>query len=404
MRLATLARLACLPAAALAACGSSHNAGTRAIPTVTVRSASAPTSTTTPQTHDPGRVQQSNSTLLQRLSLSQLAGQRIIYAYRGVLPPSSLLARVRHGEAAGVVFFGPNVASRSQLRATVRELEAANTASPVHAPLLMMVDQEGGLVRRLPGAPEQSEKQIGESTHAKRRARRAGYGAAINLASAGLNVNLAPVLDVFRRPGNFIDQYERSYAANPGLVGQLGRSFIEAQQHARVAATAKHFPGLGAAGRHENTDEEPVTLHLSLSQLRAIDEAPYRSAISAGVRLVMLSWATYPALDPHLPAGLSATVIGGELRRRLGYRGVTITDSLGAEALNAFGGPSERAALAAAAGDDLLLCSARTVNSNSPMIGIAALHGIVSAIASREVSRAAAEQAAARVISLRVGV
>jgi beta-N-acetylhexosaminidase len=267
----------------------------------------------------------------------------------------------------------------------------------------MMVDQEGGPVRRLPGAPEQSEKQIGESEGGEARARQAGHGAAINLARAGLNVNLAPVLDIFRHPGNFIDQYERSYGSSPRFVSQLSRSFIEAQQQAGVAATAKHFPGLGAAGRHENTDEGPVALHLPLSQLRATDELPYRTAISAGVRLVMLSWATYPALDPTLPAGLSPTVIGGELRRRLRYRGVTVTDSLEAGALNAFGGPAERAALAGAAGEDLLLCSARTVNANSPAIGVAALHGVVSAIASREVGRASAEEAAARVISLRLG-
>jgi beta-N-acetylhexosaminidase len=110
----------------------------------------------------------------------------------------------------------------------------------------------------------------------------------------------------------------------------------------------------------------------------------------------MLSWAIYPALDPSLPAGLSPTVIGGELRRRLGYRGVTVTDSLEAGALDAFGGPAERAAAAAAAGADLLLCSARTVDANSPLIGIGALHGLASSIASGEADRPSAEQAAAR--------
>jgi beta-N-acetylhexosaminidase len=341
-------------------------------------------------------------TQFKRLSPNQLAGQRIIYAYGGLTPPSSLLNRIRHGEAAGVICFGPNIASRSQLRATTLELQRANASSPIHAPLLLMTDQEGGLVRRLPGAPEQSEKRIGESEGAQAGVRQAGYGAAINVASAGLDVNLAPVLDVVRRAGNFIDQYERSYGSSPGRVSQLGRSFIEGEQQAGVAATAKHFPGLGAAGRHEKTDEGPVTLRLSLSGLRAVDEAPYRHAIAAGVRLVMLSWATYPALDPRVPAGLSSAVIGGELRRHLRYRGVTVTDSLEAGALDAFGGPAERAAAAASAGADLLLCSARTVHANSPMIGIAALRGLASAIASGEVDRARAEQAAARIISLRL--
>lgn len=74
-------------------------------------------------------------------------------------------------------------------------------------------------------------------------------------------------------------------------------------------ATAKHFPGLGSAGASQNTDLKPVTLNVSKSNLRAIDELPYTPAISAGVKLVMLSWAVYPALDASLPAGLSPTIV-----------------------------------------------------------------------------------------------
>jgi beta-N-acetylhexosaminidase len=210
------------------------------------------------------------------------------------------------------------------------------------------------------------------------------------------------VLDVARRPGNFMDQYERSYGSNPLLVGELGQSFITAQQATSVAATAKHFPGLGAAARTDNTDERAVVLNLRLHELRAVDEAPYRLAIAAGVRLVMLSWAIYPALDARLPAGLSATIIQQELRRRLGFRGVTVTDSLEAGALDGFGGPAQRGVLAAAAGADLVLCSARTVQANTPTVGVAALHRIASAIAAGQISRTSAEQAAARVIALRI--
>jgi beta-N-acetylhexosaminidase len=369
---------------------------------VTVTSAAAPMPAARVQVRDAGSVTAVRPALLQRLSVSQLAGQRIIYAYRGLTPPSSLLNRISRGEAAGVIFFAPNVASRSQLRSAVLELKRANASSPVNAPLLLMTDQEGGLLRRLPGPPEQSEKQIGESEDAALRARRVGHGAALNLSSAGLNVNLAPVLDVYRQSGDFIDQYERSYGSSPKHVSEVGRSFIEGQQQAGVAATAKHFPGLGAAGRSENTDEGPVTLPLSLPTLRSVDEAPYRSAIVAGVRLVMLSWAIYPALDPTRPAGLSSVVIRQELRGRLKYRGVTITDSLEAGALDAMGGPAERARAAVAAGADLLLCSARKVHSNNPSIGVAALHGVASAIRHSDVDRVHAEQTAARIISLRL--
>jgi Glycosyl hydrolase family 3 N terminal domain len=107
---------------------------------------------------------------------------------------------------------------------------------------------------------------------------------------------------------------------DPREVSRLGAASISAQQRTGVAATAKHFPGLGAAATNQNTDEGPVTLNLSLDTIRRVDEVPYPAAIQAGVELVMSSWAVYPALDPPRPAGLSPTVIQGELRARLGFR------------------------------------------------------------------------------------
>jgi beta-N-acetylhexosaminidase len=339
--------------------------------------------------------------LEQQLSLAQLAGERVVYAYSGLVPPASLLTRIRKGEAAGVILFGPNISSLGQIRAVIDELQRANASSPVHAPLLIMTDQEGGLVRRLPGAPALSEKQIGESPNAVALARQSGEEAGENLAQVGINVNLAPVLDVFRRAGNFIDEFQRSYGMNPQTVATLGGAFIAAQQPTGVAATAKHFPGLGAAESDQNTDERPVTLSMSLGELRAVDEAPYSAAIAAGVRLIMTSWAVYPALDPRLPAGLSSAVIQGELRGRLGFHGVTITDGIEAGSLQRFGTAAGRGVLAAGAGADLILCSAPHVEENTPAEGAAVLRGLVSALASRRLTRASAEQAAERVIALR---
>jgi beta-N-acetylhexosaminidase len=273
----------------------------------------------------------------------------------------------------------------------------------VHAPLLLMTDQEGGEVRRLPGAPDLSEKQIGENADAVALAGEAGRGAGRTLAGAGLNVNLAPVLDVYRQPGNFIDSYQRSYSSDPGTVARLGGAFISAQQRAGVAATAKHFPGLGAAGREQNSDAVPVLLRLSLARMRAVDERPYRSAISAGVKLVMASWALYPALDPRRPAGLSSAVLGGELRGRLRFRGVTITDAITAGALDGFGSLGARGLLAAHAGADLILCAATHPEENTPADGLAVLHTLAGALARGQLNRAGAEQAVARVLALRSG-
>jgi beta-N-acetylhexosaminidase len=101
-----------------------------------------------------------------------------------------------------------------------------------------------------------------------------------------------------------------------------------------------------------------VRINLSAQMLRDVDELPYQAAIKAGARLTMVSWANYPALDPKLPAGLSPTIIQGELQGRLGFAGVTITDALGAGALRAYGTVPNRAMLAGRAGMDALLCTA----------------------------------------------
>jgi beta-N-acetylhexosaminidase len=335
------------------------------------------------------------------LSVDQLAGQRVIYAYAGLQPPPSLIQAIAAGEAGGVIFFANNISSTAQIRSVIEGLQQASLSSPVHLPLLMLIDQEGGEVRRLPGPPVLSEKEIGDGKDPTELARSVGARVGTDLAGVGINVNLAPVLDVYRKPGNFIDQLQRSYSSKPNLVARLGGAFIAAQEQAGVAATAKHFPGLGSARQDQNTDLAPVTLTPSIKILRSVDEGPYRRAIAAGVKLVMMSWAVYPALDSHLPAGLSPSIIQGELRRRLGFRGVAITDSIDAGALTPFGSLAARTVRAAAAGADLILCSERNPNDNIPQEGLAAVHAIASAIARHRLGYDAAVQAARRIATLR---
>ncbi len=332
----------------------------------------------------------------QALTPRQLAGQRVIFSYPGLAVPAALLQQISAGQAAGVIFFGENISGEAQIASVIRQLRQAQRRSPVPAPLLLMTDQEGGLVRRLPGAPALSEKQIGAAAHPAAAASSAGAGAGRNLAGVGMNVNLAPVLDVYRAPGDFTDQYQRSYSSRAAAVAACGKAFITAQQQAGVAATAKHFPGLGQATSAQNTDTGPVTLGVSLPGLRSRDEAPYPAAIAAGVKLVMASWAVYPALDARRPAGLSPAVIQGELRGRLGFRGVTITDAIEAGALAAFGSYAQRAVLAAQAGMDLLLCSARDVAQGQSVVT-----ALARALGSGKLGAAGFSAAVQRVTALR---
>jgi beta-N-acetylhexosaminidase len=328
--------------------------------------------TTAAAVSSPATIRPAPAAAAPGLSAQQLAGQRVIYSYSGLTPPASLISLIKHGEAAGVIFFGPNISSQAQIAGVIKRLAQANASplNPVRAPLLLMTDQEGGQVRRLPGRPYLSEKQIGANPlpKAKTLASQAGQGAAASLRSAGMNVNLAPVLDVYRKAGDFADQFGRSYSKKPSVVSALGTNMIKAQQAGRVTATAKHFPGLGAAAKNQNTDTGTVRLNLSLATLRRIDEVPFRATIKAGVKLVMVSWAVYPSVGAR-PAGLSPNVVQGELRNHLKFTGVTISDALEAGALKSYGSTRNRARFAALAGLDLLLCAAQNVTQGQQARG-----------------------------------
>jgi beta-N-acetylhexosaminidase len=349
-----------------------------------------------------GSSSSAEAAVVAKMSAAQLAGQRVVYSYSGLTPPAGLLSLIRRGEAGGVIFFGANFSNRSQFTRAVSALmkASASKGNPARGyPLLLMTDQEGGLVRRLPGAPVLSEKKIGAKrplSAAEAAARKAGTGAAANLLSYRLNVNLAPVLDVYRKPGDFDDRYQRSYSTRPGIVSALGADFIAAQQKGKVAATAKHFPGLGAASAAQNTDNVPVTLNLSAKTIETFDEYPYEAAIRAGVKLVMVSWARYPALDKKYPAGLSSAIVQGQLRTRLGFSGVTITDAIGAGALRAFGTTQNRALLAAKAGMDLILAAGQSTSE-----GTACQRGLQAAYTSGKLGAAAFKAIVTQILALR---
>ncbi len=340
---------------------------------------------------------------IAKLSPEQMAGQRVIYSYSGLSAPAGLLNLIRHGDVGGVIFFSFNISSQQQISSVIAQMVAANASpeNPARAyPLMLMTDQEGGLVRRMPWAgPTQTEAEIGSSPDPAAAATTAGQQAAAGLHAVGMNVNLAPVLDVYRQPGDFDDQFQRSYSMNPDVVAQAGAAFVTAQQAGQVAATVKHFPGLGAAATTQDTDNEPVTIDLSAQTLRSIDEAPYTAAFKAGVKLTMVSWANYPALDPRLPAGLSPTIIQGELQRRLGFTGVTITDALGAGALDAYGSLENRAMLAARAGMDALLCTA-----TNPLPGLSCVRGVQAGLQDGALPRTTFEAELAQLLELRASL
>jgi len=266
--------------------------------------------------------------------------------------PQALARRVRRGEVAGVILFSRNIASRAQLRALTTRLqdERRRGARALRdRPLLVMIDQEGGLVKRLSGPPNASAEEMGR--RGKRYSRRQGAKTARNLRDVGVNVNLAPVLDV-GRPGSSISSEHRSFGSKPGRVIRTAVPFATAMQRHGVAATGKHFPGLGAA--KANTDVAVEKIHLSKSKLRRIDEKPYGPFAERHGKLAMVSSAIYTHFS-HRPASFTKSIATGELRGRIGFDGVSITDTLEGAAVRDFGGPAKAGVAAAKAGTDLLL-------------------------------------------------
>lgn len=274
--------------------------------------------------------------------LPQLIGQLVVAGFSGSAPSPGLLARIREGRIGGILLYARNIGGSST--AALTALLQAAAAAGGQPPLLVAVDQEGGEVKRFHGAPSLAPDQMTTPLIARAQ----GLATGRNLAANGVTVDFAPVLDVDH--GGFIAP--RTFGPTARGVTQNGIAFAQGVIDAHVAATVKHFPGLGYA--HTTTDGGPVTVNATRAQLDA-DLMPFRTAISAHIPLVMVSTAIYPALGNTIPAATSKIIVSRLLRERLGYKGVVITDSLDTPGVAPYYTPGQAAVQAIAAGADLVL-------------------------------------------------
>lgn len=323
-----------------------------------------------------------------RLSPSRLAGQRLIASFDGTRVPADLRGLIAAGGVAGVVLYADNLPSRAAARRLTRELQRIRRPRGLRRPLLILTDQEGGLVKRLAGAPAASAQRMGArgAAYSRRQGRLTGR----DLRRAGVNVDLAPLLAV-ARPGSQLEDEERAWGSTPRRVAATAVPFAAGLQDAGVAATAKHFPGLGAV--RGNTDTELQRIGLSKRALRRVDEAPYREFVAVGGKLVMVSLAIYPAFSGR-PAAFTRSIATGELRGRLGFGGVSVTDALDTSSALSAGGSASAGILADRAGVDLLLYT-------QPGPAARARRALVRRLRSGSLDRAAFEGSAARVLRLR---
>jgi beta-N-acetylhexosaminidase len=267
------------------------------------------------------------------IGVGKAIGQLIVARFAGTTPTSSILTAIRAGRVGGVILFGDNTAGgTSATAALVSRLQSAARAGG-NPKLLIMADQEGGLVKRFPGPPSASASQMSSPSVAAQQ----GAATAQLLRSAGVNVDLAPVADVSRVNG-FMTRERRTFGSSPAVVARAACAFADGLSANGVAYTLKHFPGLGDA--YSSTDFGPVAVGESSSALLA-DEAAYRQCGSGSRALVMVSSASYPNLTGSVPAVLSRATYA-QLRAD-GSDAVTISDDFETRALATQPSPARRA-------------------------------------------------------------
>ncbi len=307
---------------------------------------------------------------------SQLIGQKLVVRMDGAIPSTDLLGRIQRGEVGGVILFGSNITTPEALVELTGELQAAALAGG-QPPLLIAVDQEGGSIKRISWAPPNiSPRHMGRiGLTSVARAQGAATGAALH--DLGINVDLAPVADVPATTASFLYLQRRTFSFDPVRTTALANAFASGLKTGGVVAVMKHFPGLGFAKR--DTDSAVVRIHRSAAEL-APGLSPYVKAIGRGIPMIMLSNATYGAYDPDAAAGWSHAISVTLLRHQLGFRGVTITDSLNGTAKARGGSATSLAVLAADAGTDMILLTGSEASSAKTYAALvqAATDGLIS--------------------------
>ena len=335
-----------------------------------------------------------------------MIAQLLIVGFRGARPADcALIARDVHEHGVGgIILFDQEMADGTAARrniespAQVRDLIAFLQAQAA-TPLLVSIDQEGGRVNRLKaeyGFPESvSQEELGRRDDPAETFRRASITAE-TLASVGLNLNLAPVVDLDANPDNpIIKGKKRSFSADPETVARHALEFARAHRARGVACCAKHFPGHGSARGDTHLGLVDVTDTWHEREL-----VPFQRLIEAGACDAIMSAHVFNAkLDPERPATLSRRVINGLLRGRLRFDGVVLSDDMEMKAIADHYGLETAAPAALEAGIDVL-CFGNNMNYD-PDIAPKAIAILERAIAGGKLSAARIEQSYQRVLALK---
>ncbi|MFI5891491.1 glycoside hydrolase family 3 N-terminal domain-containing protein [Actinoplanes sp. NPDC051513] len=346
--------IACSAVLALAACSTSPPPEPESAPSTVPTSAALPSPSASPTPSpapSPAPSADCVTRTLHGLTLAQRAGQ-VLMVGTSVDAPSGLGDTVRRYQLGGVFLHGRSTRSAASLRGGIAGLQKR-----AGLPLLISLDQEGGNVQTLKGADfpllPSAEKLGAGSPSALRDTTR---DSARRLAGIGVNINLAPVADTVPASlgeGNPpIGYWHRQFGSDPARVAADIRTVVPASQDVGVFTVLKHFPGLGRVRANTDTSTRAVDTTATVNDPYL---APFKAGLQAGSAAVMMSSAKYPRLDPSAIAAFSGPIVTGLLRERLGFRGLIMSDDLGAAGAVSAVPVGQRAVRFVAAGGDVVL-------------------------------------------------
>ena len=287
---------------------------------------------------------------IDAMTLDEKIGQLIIAGVEGASPDRRARRMIAEQHVGGVIFYKDNLVSPEETVVYVNSLRAWNGANK--APLMLSVDQEGGIVSRLPGLERLPDAVAIGETGQPAFAGAVGELLARACTAFGFNLNFAPVLDINSNPDNPVIG-PRSFGATPEVVTQMGVAEMKAIRDAGIIPVVKHFPGHGDTAVDSHL-ELPV-VRKGLEQLRNFEWQPFAEAIRQGADAVMVAHILFPQLDGEFPSSLSRTIITDQLRGTLGFEGVVMTDDLTMGAIADHYGIGDAAVQAVEAGSDIVL-------------------------------------------------
>jgi beta-N-acetylhexosaminidase len=286
--------------------------------------AAAEPAETMPATMDP--IEARIDELLATMTIEQKIGQRFMTWIPGTASSERAAALIEQAHVGGVIITEDNVESHQQARELIATLQRMAQAAPSAVPLFIATDQEGGRLTRVrlpeltlfPAAFHQGVHADTDYVEAT------AYVTGVELRRLGVNMNLAPLLDLYDQPDQTVIG-NRSYGADSGLVADFARAYVRGASRSGIISVAKHFPGHGVT-MIDSHDRLPV-VRLTRSERSSI-LAPFIAAIDAGIDVIMSAHILYEDLDPDLPATVSPAIVTGLLRDQLAFDGVVMTDAV----------------------------------------------------------------------------